>query len=507
MPLPVPADSHGVLFGYALEVHNLTTNGRHYEALLLGDRVEAVLLGLGDRSAYLIARQARMYALLGLGRFDEALAISEELAAARRLSGPRGNLVKILADQACIYIRLGRTDEGLQLLARATTELDLLPRHGRYFSALCSVSDAAQTAELYELADQCARDSAADPVFQASLRLIHAETLLEWGIRLQQVGAVSEARARLTRSVALARQHLIDEPDTPAGVGLLAAGLARTGEPDEAVRLAEEHLLPLRAQGLRHEARLLHLAYGSALHVLGDLRGAYREMIAAMELSEHTGHRLIIRFELARVAAAMDPGEATQTMLDTLREQVALLWRQRLDRRQMLRQAQRRAELEAARDQAEGVAISDALTGLGNRRAFDAWMGRAGGGTSLILVDVDKFKDINDTFSHGVGDRVLRAVADVLRAHCREGDVPVRFGGDEFAVFLDADLSTAASIAHRIRAAVNSYDWDGLMPGLRVTVSMGAAAYAEGMSGPDLFDHADRRLYAAKHQGRDLVVA
>jgi diguanylate cyclase len=344
-------------------------------------------------------------------------------------------------------------------------------------------------------------------VFQESLRLMHAEMLLEWGMRLQQLGATSEARARLTRSVELTREHRALDPDAPSVVALLAVGLARTGAPDEAIALVEEHLLPLRAQGLRHEARLLHIAYGSALHVLGDPRGAYREMTAAMELAEHTGQRLIIRYELARIAAATDPSEATRTMLDTLREQVALLWRQRLDRRQMLRQARRRAELEAARDRAEDVAVSDALTGLGNRRAFDARLDRAGRGTALILVDVDHFKNINDTFSHGVGDRVLHAVADVLRAHCRQGEVAVRFGGDEFALFLDADLPAAAAVGKRIRVAVNSYDWDTLMPGLRVTLSMGAAAYAEGMCGPDLFDHADRQLYAAKRQGRDLVVA
>jgi diguanylate cyclase len=150
--LPVPADSHGVFFGPALDVHQHTSNGRHHEALVLGDRVEPVLLTLGDVSAYLLARQARMYALLGLGRFNEALAISEELAGARRTSGPRANYVKILADQADLHIKLGRTDEGLHLLARATTDLDLLPRQGRYFSALCSISDAALAAELYELA-------------------------------------------------------------------------------------------------------------------------------------------------------------------------------------------------------------------------------------------------------------------------------------------------------------------------------------------------------------------
>jgi diguanylate cyclase len=505
--LPAPTTSHGVLFGAALEVHNHTVNGRHHEALLLGDQVEAILLILGDRPAYLVARQARMYALLGLGRLHEALIISEELAVARRAYGPRANHAKIMADQADLYIKLGLTDEGLHLLARAITELEQVPRHGRYFSALCSISDAAQSAELYELADQCVRDSAADPAFHNDLRLMHAEMLLEWGIRLEQIGATSDAQARLAHSVALSRRHLSANTDAPLAVALLAVGLARIGELPEAIQLVERHLLPLRAQGLRHEARLLHIAYGSALHALGDLRAAHREMTAAVDLAERVGHRLIIRYELARIATAMDPGVATQTMADTLRDQVAHLWRQRLDRRQMLQQARRRAELEVARAQAEDFAISDALTGLGNRRAFDARMGRLACGTALILVDVDKFKDINDTYSHSVGDSVLRQVADVLSSHCRSGEAAVRFGGDEFALFLVADLTTATSIAHRIRKAVNDFDWDALMPGLRVTLSMGAAVYTEGMNGRDLFDHADRQLYVAKSRGRNLVAA
>lgn len=123
----------------------------------------------------------------------------------------------------------------------------------------------------------------------------------------------------------------------------------------------------------------------------------------------------------------------------------------------------------------------------------------------LLLIDLDHFKQINDTYSHGVGDRVLREVATVLQTHCRAQDTPVRLGGDEFAILLRTDLTVAARVAERIRTAIDRRDWDDIATGLRVTLSMGMAARTDGMSGAELYDTADRHLYAAKRQGRNQL--
>ena len=510
--LPVPVDPYGVFTGLSRAVHDRTMHGHHQDALDLAERAEGIAGLLGDRHAALMARQGGMYALLALGRLSEALVIAEQLADERQRLGPRASHAKALADLAELLIRLGRIDEGLHQLARAGAGLEAAPSGTlRSFSALCSIGDAAQAADLYELADQCARAAtdalAADDLFRSAGQLQHAEMLLEWGLRLEQVGRADEAYLRFARSVAVIRDYLGRHPDEPLGTALLALGLARTGRSAEALTLVAATLLPLRAAGQTHEVRLLHLAYGSALRDRGDLAGAHREFTAAEQLAEQTSQRLIIRYELATVAAAADPGPATRIMLAALDEQVRHLWRQRLDRRLMLQQARRRAELEFARERAEDVAASDALTGLGNRRTFDRRLHEVRGGTALVLIDVDEFKGINDTYSHGVGDGVLRAVAEVLQAHCRTGEVAVRFGGDEFALFLHADLPAAARIAERIRGVVVGRDWSDLAPGLRVTLSMGAAAYADGMTGPELFDQADHHLYAAKRRGRDQLVA
>ncbi len=115
---------------------------------------------------------------------------------------------------------------------------------------------------------------------------------------------------------------------------------------------------------------------------------------------------------------------------------------------------------------------------------------------------------MNDTYSHTTGDQILCAVAGILQASCRsEQDVPIRYAGDEFAVFLGAGLPDAVEVANRIRTAVRSADLGHLAPGIRVSVSTGVAALLPGMSGRDLFQAADEQLYRAKRAGRDRVRA
>jgi diguanylate cyclase len=507
-----PFPPYGVHTALIRSLFELIGRGRYDDALALAEWADAVLGLLGDRQSRLIVGQGRMYALFPLGRVGEALEVGQALALERLLVGPRAAQAKTMADVAELFIAVGRIDDGLHWLARASGALERTPHSDlRYFSALCSVGDAARAADLYELADECARLAAEsladDEMLRAEGDLQHAEMLVEWGIRLQQVGQSQAGRERLGRGVAMMRDHLSRHPDRPRGRALLAVGLSRTGRSAEAVTLVEDDLLSARTAGSRHEARLLHLAFGSALQASGDPEGAYREFSAALELAELAGQRLLIGFELAVAAAARAPSGETRVMLAALREQLERLWRLRLDRLLALQQSRRRTELEDDRERVEGMAVRDALTGLANRRVFDERLAREQVGEVLILIDVDQFKTINDTYSHGVGDDVLRTVAQVLRAHCRTGEVAVRFGGDEFALFLDTDLPAASRVAERIRRVIAERNWDELAPGLRVTLSLGLARSSAGMTGQDLFDRADNRLYAAKSHGRNRLAA
>ncbi len=158
---------------------------------------------------------------------------------------------------------------------------------------------------------------------------------------------------------------------------------------------------------------------------------------------------------------------------------------------------------------------TDVSSDLPNRRHFDARMllaharfHRDGRQAALLLVDIDEFKSINDRCGHGMGDLVIRAVAQVLRECVREHDVPARIGGDEFAVLIhDGGLPAALDLGERIRARIAELAFEA-EPGLACTVSIGVAALHAGHEAPDLWiREADAALYRAKAAGRNRVVA
>jgi diguanylate cyclase (GGDEF)-like protein len=163
---------------------------------------------------------------------------------------------------------------------------------------------------------------------------------------------------------------------------------------------------------------------------------------------------------------------------------------------------------------AETQASTDALTGLPNRRYFEEFVSllaqrrRAGDAVGILMVDIDKFKVLNDTHGHATGDEVLRAVAGAIVSAVREDDVPARFGGEEFIVLLrNPDPGVAVEVGERIRASVRGLDLGRL--GVRsVSVSVGVAV-ADGPDVPieELIETADKALYRAKRAGRDRVVA
>jgi diguanylate cyclase (GGDEF)-like protein len=405
---------------------------------------------------------------------------------------------------------LSRFVDAMRNLARAGVLLDQ-PHHDRdrRVSALCSFAEAATAAEMYETAAATYEHLS---VVHESFELVHAKTLLYWGLRLTHVGRHDEGGSRLRRSAAITRRHVDQRPDDHGTAAMLALALAKLGDVVPAEKLARETVLPLRAAENFQYARMAHLALGISLRGQGALQEARTELVAARELCDfgaQPDEKPIIRLELAVTALEMDGGRACRDLFEAVEGQTRELWRVRLQRLAMLRQARQREEAEAARERAEREVLRDPLTGLGNRRRFDLLLdliddGRLGLPLVLLLVDVDHFKAINDAYSHSVGDRALREIALILRAHCRAEDIPVRYAGDEFTVFLRGDLPVGRDVAERIRIAVARSD---ILPGVRLTVSVGLAALTDGMTGDALFRRADDRLYAAKHSGRNTIAA
>jgi diguanylate cyclase (GGDEF)-like protein len=163
----------------------------------------------------------------------------------------------------------------------------------------------------------------------------------------------------------------------------------------------------------------------------------------------------------------------------------------------------------------ERHATTDALTGLGNRHSMEESFPREIARcekdeepVSLIMIDVDNFKDFNDKFGHIAGDRALAAVSRILRKQFRPRDVLVRYGGDEFAVLLpQVGEDTAMTIANRVRMAVSGNTGDGSdsLITIPVRISMGVAEMHPNSTLDNLIRAADAALYRAKHAGRDMV--
>ncbi len=249
----------------------------------------------------------------------------------------------------------------------------------------------------------------------------------------------------------------------------------------------------------RHEDALARLdpalAEAEQRQALAVLSHGY---YVAAEIAEQRGDAVIAlrhfrRYHDVRLALAFRGAEARARALG-MRMQVE----------------QARAETERLRR----VAEQDALTGLGNRRALDEALQRMhalarqqGRSLSAALIDLDHFKAVNDGHSHAVGDAVLRRVAALLQAACRERDLAARFGGEEFVVLLlDADLPHAHGVCERLRVALETTDWSDQAPGLRVTASFGVAELSTLPDAAEGLARADAALYEAKRQGRNRVV-
>lgn len=183
---------------------------------------------------------------------------------------------------------------------------------------------------------------------------------------------------------------------------------------------------------------------------------------------------------------------------------------------------QQNAELErlteTVREQSSAYEVqarTDALTGLPNRRHMEERLADAFGealrdGKPLCLgvLDIDRFKDINDSFSHAAGDRVLQMVAKVMAETMGGTHSLARWGGEEFALlFVDATLEQAIDVAERIRRRIEAIDTTDIAPGHRVTVSIGLASRTGFTHHERMINRADERLYAAKRGGRNRVEA
>jgi diguanylate cyclase len=273
---------------------------------------------------------------------------------------------------------------------------------------------------------------------------------------------------------------------------------------EEAYELYARHIVERDMETLQRLQQRLSALLDQAAQITaqaGNETGQFQQSLEA------TQHRLSMPASLEGVRAVVSELLSESQKMQVLTQAVV----EKLDFR-----AQEVGELRDALAKAQSEALMDALTGLKNRRAFERAARElahenAGGlkGAVILLFDIDHFKQVNDTYGHLLGDRVLCAVAHVLQANIKGRDLVSRFGGEEFAVLLvRADTSGALALANQIRIAVSQ---GRIRTGKEsghagaVTVSVGMAVAGGGESLESVLARADTALYEAKRSGRNRV--
>ena len=338
------------------------------------------------------------------------------------------------------------------------------------------------------------------------------------GCLAQRDGDLEAAEHQLELGMAIAAELA---PRNGFALGVLHSTRAdvrlMAGRPDDALADAECAIAHLTASGEPNP-----YVFGVTVRAQVQALSALGRLDDAQDSGEGALSRLGDRVPQARslilstVASALREAGRVEAAYDTLARS-AELERQAFRELSELQLGLQRAHLEAvaARREAEQMreqADRDWLTGLHNRRFLARELERIGrersaGALSLAVLDLDHFKAVNDALGHDAGDRVLVRVAALLTEEIRAQDTVVRTGGEEFVILMtDTEPQAALACCERLRVAIRDEPWDRIAEGVRLTASIGVASSADPADLDALARTADRRLYAAKHAGRDRVI-
>ena len=420
---------------------------------------------------------------------DSARAISYYESAERLVeqTDSDGLAARVLQGFGISAAKLDRYDEAVAYLERSAATLQTLGETHDWFSArvslLCAHSQAAESAKVDPAERQekfrsllgrwealaIEAEHAGAPVISMLARNNYARALRFAGDFTAALNSQAALRARaedLKRRPSLAIIEL--------EMGLSLAALNRHKDALRAFKRALDYF----AGGSKYGERETYVGISETHEALGDFAAS----LAALK-------------KVRQIDASIDDQKAHSAI--TKRELAA--------------------SLQMASARWERLAKEDTLTGLANRRAFEQWMSAAMARVnlaypiSIMMVDIDHFKAVNDTYGHAVGDLALKNIGELMQHNCRYGDLPARFGGEEFILALPhTDEPIGVDVAERLRAAVERFDWGSIQPGLRITISIGVAAF-KGIANDVadttklLLEEADRQLYLAKAAGRNRV--
>lgn len=479
-----------------LRTHFLYRSGR------LGDLVEAGLEVLpllrAEGPATEVIDLLRIVAICACdsNRLDVAQRCAQE---AHRLAlglGDVGRLSLAVNTMGCFFERTGDPWQAERLLHEARTLAQTQSESHPKFAALNNLA-AVLIGSFHMLRDAVGSEEASEPLRRAlpfarealtiSLKsgdpFFRAFTLGNLGEILVNLGHADEADTTLSRAHDEALRGGFDAQRWRIAVARGEWQLLQ-GQPQAAWDVLDSALQESSANNVRMTHLRLHHTLWRAGRELGRHADALAHLQAYLQL------------------------ERMRTV--TQQRAQSELFVTRLEAEQMRVEAHRHRTL--ARE-LEADVRRDPLTGLGNRRELERrWpqlLAQAAADNTLLAVamlDLDRFKQVNDARGHAVGDRVLVALAGLLRTHTRAADLVARMGGEEFLLALpDTSPERALEVCERLREQVAAYDWSVLAPGLQVTISAGLACSPPG-DRDTLIETADAALYRAKSAGRNRVM-
>ncbi|HEY0474322.1 MAG TPA: GGDEF domain-containing protein [Kribbella sp.] len=514
----------GVVLARIAAAMTLAQSGGHAVAAA---QIQAIRTELGSEPSYELAAAEYVRGVTAhhASEADEALAAVEACLAVGRAIDEPGWEANALSIRIITLARSGRGGDTVGDLVAAEHALSRTTDAGLAAWAHTGLGYAYDVLRMFELcvphyeiaeaADADVLDLAEVPAID---RLNLSETHLRWAHELERLGdpAYHDLIAERLESAAHwareAEKVIVDDESQEfwrLSVRLWLAASSTAGDPakavaeledcrDEISKLGETERLAIAgaylarafaAQGKLEEARAAADRAGDDLIPLADPATLMLVLQTRSELAARTN-------EFGAVAG-----------LAYARSVARGWWQERQRALNAVRHALELHDLPARHDAQWHAARQDPLTGIGNRRALDERLTAARDSqraVTLLAIDVDDLKVVNDTFGHPCGDELLQVVANLLLEQARKTDAVVRSGGDEFFVVLDQpDAKGGALLAHRIRSAVATVASTATKPWLAdISLSIGYAATAEGVPVELLIPLADRRLYEDKRRGR-----
>ncbi len=501
---------------FADRAHALYMDGFSESAVLACRESALVTVGAGDRVTTQFLLYVEGIALQEVGRHHEAVTVALDLLASLDDEPDPMWRAKALALLAESSTQVREVNRAMDALAEGTW-LVANTRPGRYshLSASMAVALALRAVYLFEQADELLAGIQLGDDLDVDVLVLQERALLSafWGTTLLVVGHDEAARQHLVRTAEralwmgrLARLAGNSEMEARAEV-VEAYAMSRLGYGDLAAARVNAAIQRFRLRDELVETHLAHLVLGQAATEAGDFGDARHHLLGALTNAERANRDTWAAAAMEALAdldvAEHGPHPAVALWKRLAREALGRVWVERDGRFTALLSRNQVRSLTAETDRMGHAALLDHLTGLGNRAMMTATLERAGEDLSAVFIDVDEFKVINDTYSHAVGDEVLRRIAVILSAQCRSDDVPVRYGGDEFVILVFGGGEAAEEVARRVHKAVRVAPWWQVAAGLRVTVSVGVG---RPVSAQGSIAAADAALHAAKRAGRDRVV-